>query len=125
MAREKNKVEVKKTSDVPAKRGRKKKPVKKKSIEETIEELASYGASNRSIAVFYGMNETTLKRNYESFLTKGRETLIKKIKKKQIQVALKGNPTMLIWCGKQYAGQADKPVSDEDRKLPEAVLREI
>lgn len=30
------------------------------------------------------------------------------IKRAQIQLALKGNPTMLIWCGKQYLGQAEK-----------------
>lgn len=30
------------------------------------------------------------------------------LRKKQLQIALKGNVVMLIWLGKQYLGQVDK-----------------
>jgi hypothetical protein len=47
------------------------------------------------------------------------------LKRKQFQVAMRGNPALLIWLGKQYLGQSDKlegPGAGDDLA---AVLREF
>lgn len=41
---------------------------------------------------------------YKRFADNGRRSL----RRKQYQLAMSGNATMLIWLGKQYLGQADK-----------------
>lgn len=43
------------------------------------------------------------------------------IKRAQIDKALKGDNTMLIWCGKQYLGQAEKV---EQKNIPVGSLSE-
>jgi len=87
------------------------------SVEKQIEKLASYGLTNKEIADALGYDDNTLKRNFEIFLIKGRANLNQRLKKKQIQVALSGNVSMLIWLGKQYLGQADKVEETGDYKL--------
>jgi len=77
-------------------------------IEKQVEKLASYGLTNKEIAEALGYDDTTLKRKFENFLTKGKANLRQRLKRKQIDVALGGNVSMLIWLGKQYLGQADK-----------------
>lgn len=77
-------------------------------IEKQVEKLASYGLTNKEIAEALGYDDTTLKRKFENFLTKGKANLKQRLKRKQIDVALSGNVSMLIWLGKQYLGQADK-----------------
>lgn len=76
--------------------------------EKQVEKLASYGLTNKEIAEALGYDDTTLKRKFENFLTKGRTNLKQRLKRKQIDVALGGNVSMLIWLGKQYLGQAEK-----------------
>lgn len=39
------------------------------------------------------------------------------LRRKQMQVALKGNVTMLIWLGKQHLGQTDKTEIDKKHKI--------
>ena len=77
-------------------------------IEKQVEKLASYGLTNKEIAEALAYDENTLKRKFEIFLTKGKANLKQRLKKKQIDVALAGNVSMLIWLGKNYLGQADK-----------------
>ncbi|MEO8233688.1 MAG: hypothetical protein ABI638_15520 [Ignavibacteriota bacterium] len=77
-------------------------------IEKQVEKLASYGLTNKEIAEALGYDENTLKRNFEIFLTKGKGNLKQRLKRKQVDVALGGNVSMLIWLGKNYLGQADK-----------------
>lgn len=78
------------------------------SIEKQVEKLASYGLTNKEISEALGYDDSTLKRKFENFLTKGKANLKQRLKRKQIDVALGGNVAMLIWLGKQYLGQADK-----------------
>jgi len=77
-------------------------------IEKQVEKLASYGLTNKEISEALGYDDSTLKRKFENFLTKGKANLKQRLKRKQIDVALGGNVSMLIWLGKQYLGQADK-----------------
>ena len=97
----------------------KKLPKKKIELteEQKIEKMASYGLNNIEIAEILGYDDTTLKRGFEKFLTKGRSVLKMKLKRKQIDVALKGNVVMLIWLGKQYLGQAEKTEESGDYEI--------
>ena len=87
------------------------------TIEKQIEKLSSFGLTNLEIGEVIGMDDSTLKRNYENFLTKGRGILKQRLKRKQIQVALSGNVSMLIWLGKQYLEQKDKMEESGDYNL--------
>jgi len=87
------------------------------TIEKQIEKMASFGLTNKEIAEALGYDENTLKRNFEIFLTKGKANLKQRLKRKQIQVALGGNVSMLIWLGKQYLGQTEKVEESGDYKI--------
>ena len=87
------------------------------SIENQIQKLATYGLTNIEIAEATGFDDSTLKRKFENFLIKGRAILKKRLKRKQIEVAMNGNVVMLIWLGKQYLGQADKIEGNGELKI--------
>jgi DNA-binding CsgD family transcriptional regulator len=87
------------------------------SIEKQIEKLSSFGLTNKEIAEALGLDDSTLKRKFENFLIKGRANLKQRLKSKQIQVAMSGNVTMLIWLGKQYLEQKDKMEESGDYEL--------
>ena len=40
------------------------------------------------------------------------------LRRKQFQTAMSGNPTMLVWLGKQWLGQKDKQEISGDDKAP-------
>jgi len=90
---------------------------KEVKVEKQIEKLASFGLNNIEIGEVVGYDDSTLKRNFEKFLIKGRAVLKQKLKRKQIQVALTGNVSMLIWLGKQYLEQKDKMEETGDYNL--------
>lgn len=83
---------------------------------EQFEKLCSLCATLVDIAGWFNCSEDTIerfcKREYEETFAevfkkksaKGRVSL----RRKQMEVALNGNVTMLIWLGKQFLGQADK-----------------
>jgi len=73
-----------------------------------VEQLAGYGCTDTEIASFFDISRTTLERNYEHYLTKGREEGKIRLRQYQWASAKKGNVAMLIWLGKQMLGQADK-----------------
>ena len=85
--------------------------------EQKIEKLASYGLNNKEIAEALGYDDSTLARNFEKNLIKGRAMLKEKLKRKQIAVALQGNVVMLIWLGKQYLGQAERTEETGEFKI--------
>ena len=88
---------------------------KKHNIEtDKIEQLASFGCTNREIASFFDCSQTTLTRNYGDFLTKGREKGKIRLRQLQWKAADKGNVSMLIWLGKQILGQSESPMVMED-----------
>jgi hypothetical protein len=64
---------------------------------------------------------TTLGAYLERFAEEGRMSL----RHMQWKQAQKGNPSMLIFLGKQYLGQRDKPESEKDRLEAEILRREL
>jgi hypothetical protein len=59
------------------------------------------------LAAITGVSEDTLYRNFAGAIKRGRALRNASLRRKQFEVADSGNPTMLIWLGKQYLGQKD------------------
>lgn len=86
---------------------------------EEVEHQASLGCSDREIAAYFDVHENTLRYNFKEYLTKGRHNLKTSLRQAQLRVALDGNPTMLIWLGKNMLSQNDNgTASDDKRPLP-------
>jgi hypothetical protein len=75
---------------------------------DMVEKLAGIGCPNTEIAAIVGCSVDTLDRRFADVIHKGREICKTRLRKKQIEVALAGNVSMLIWLGKQMLGQAEK-----------------
>jgi hypothetical protein len=76
--------------------------------EDKIIELASKGLSQKQLAAIFNCSEDTLQRNYAVAIKTGWELRNGSLMQRQYEVAMSGNPTMLIWLGKQYLNQSDK-----------------
>jgi hypothetical protein len=96
-------------------RGRRKRVV----TPEDVYKLAAIGSNDREIAQWFDINEDTLRYNFADIIAKGREDLRHSLRRAQIKVALSGNPTMLIWLGRNLLGQSDNPYNTaENDPLP-------
>ena len=76
-----------------------------------VRKLASRMMTKTEIARIVGCDESVIRKRFAEDYSFGRETGKKRLRDKQLQQALRGNTTMLIWLGKQYLGQADKTES--------------
>src|SRR6187402_3411531 len=77
-----------------------------------VQRLAFEGAFNTEIAEFFGVNRDTIADRFSAQLAKGRLERKMRLRKHQFKAAERGNPTMLIWLGKQYLGQSDRNIDD-------------
>lgn len=101
--------------------------------DDTVIELTEKGLTVSEIASFLDCAESTIYRNFASALKQGRVLRDSSLRKKQMEVALSGNPSMLIWLGKQLLDQRDKSEVDATVKyehldlsaIPEDKLRTI
>lgn len=79
----------------------------------TIEKLASYMCTDEEIASLLGVSVDVLTnaKNNETFTEckkRGFDNGKASLRRKQYEVAMGGNCTMLVWLGKQYLGQTEK-----------------
>lgn len=94
----------------------------RKEIDQpTFEKLCEIQCTLEEIAGVLRVSEDTVERwcertyevgfadAYKKFSATGKTSL----RRQQFELARKGNATMLIWLGKQYLGQTDKPTDDE------------
>lgn len=81
-----------------------------------VEKLASWGCKVKEIADWFGVTDDTIIRRFSEELAKGRANLQMSLRRKQIDVALKGNVSMLIWLGKQMLDQKDKHEMSSDEE---------
>jgi hypothetical protein len=91
--------------------GRDKRPVPA----DDVFKLAALGCKDIEIAEWFGIDSNTLRYNFSVELLKGRETLKHSLRRKQLEVALGGNPTMLIFLGKNLLGQSDSPLGSQEK----------
>jgi hypothetical protein len=85
-----------------------------------VEQLAALGLSDSEIAGLLGRCEAWAKLHYRSALSRGRARLRLSLRRAQIRCALAGNPSLLIFLGKNYLRQSDRQsldVSAEHRAL--------
>ena len=76
--------------------------------EEKVELAASFGNTYEEISTLLDVPAELLRKSYSHYYRKGRDAMVDRLRKAQVNAAMSGNPTMLIWLGKQYMGQADK-----------------
>jgi hypothetical protein len=73
-----------------------------------VRKLAEIGLNNVEIAGFFGCDETTIRKRFPEYLTKGEIDRVITLKTGQYMAAKRGNIAMLIWLGKNELGQSDK-----------------
>lgn len=93
----------------------------KKVDAQMLEKLASFGLSSAEMASILECSKDTLERRFMHVMEAGRQKRNASLKRKQFEVAMKGNPTMLIWLGKQHLDQRDKhePADNSGNQLAE------
>ena len=84
---------------------------------DEVYRLSAIGCSMEEMSMFFGIDRETLKYNFLPYIQRANSDLYRKIRNKQIEVALDGNPTMLIWLGKNMLGQSDNPVNTDANKV--------
>ena len=85
-----------------------------------VEEMAMAGANGVQIAAALGIHYDTLadrhkaeqKTDFSDYLTTKREKGNELLLRKQYDVAMTGDKTMLVWLGKQRLEQSDKAQHD-------------
>jgi hypothetical protein len=87
----------------PAKTGRPQAAIEPRLVEQ----LASIGCTVQEIAAACSCHVDTLRDRFSKEIEKGRENGKTRLRKKQIEIALGGNVTMLIFLGKNMLGQSD------------------
>ena len=76
---------------------------------DKISKWISYGATVKEIADVESCSEDHIHKVFRDKITKGKAERNIRLRKAQIELALSGNCSMLIWLGKQYLGQKDTP----------------
>jgi hypothetical protein len=85
-------------------------PDKRRNVidEKKLVQLASFGLTQRECAVLLECSVDTIQRNYRAQYEEGLARACGSLRRKQFELAIAGNATMLIWLGKNLLGQADK-----------------
>ena len=83
---------------------------------DDVYKLATMGCPDREIAEWFEISESTLRYNFSSYLTKARAQLKQRLRQAQLRAAIDGNPTMLVWLGKNLLGQSDNPYNSESNQ---------
>lgn len=107
---------------------------RKELNQQTFEGLCEIQATLEEIAGVLRVSEDTVERWCERTYDLGFAECFKKfsaggktsLRRYQFDLAKKGNATMLIWLGKQYLGQTDKPSDELDEDInPEEISTEV
>ena len=85
--------------------------------EELLYKLATIHCTMKEMSDILEVSQDTLKRNFAHIIDKGKSDGKMRLRRKQVEVAMSGNHTMLIWLGKQMLGQSDSPMSDDDKTI--------
>ena len=90
---------------------------KKEIDEELLYKLATIHCTMKEMVDIIGVSEDTLKRRYAGIIAKGKAEGKMRLRRKQIEVAMSGNPALLIFLGKAMLGQSENPISEEDKSI--------
>jgi len=76
--------------------------------EDQVEEMAAIGCTVAEIAGIVGCSPRTVERRAAAPVARGRVRLNISLRRRQIEMAMSGNASLLIWLGKQLLGQREK-----------------
>ena len=79
---------------------------------DKISKWISYGATVKEIADVENCSEDHIHKVFHHKITKWKAQGNIRLRKAQIELALSGNCSMLIWLGKNYLGQKDSPTPE-------------
>ena len=86
--------------------------------EDLLYKLAQIHCTMKEMVDIIGVSEDTLKRRYAGLIDKGKAEGKMRLRRKQTEVAMQGNPALLIFLGKSMLGQSESPVAEQDKILP-------
>lgn len=97
-----------------------------------VEKLAVIQCTQEEVAAYLGCSLDTLERDckrekditFAEFWRQKRKTGIIQLRRKQWEVAMNGDKTLLIWLGKQYLDQADEQTI-KVKSLHEQIMEKI
>jgi DNA-binding CsgD family transcriptional regulator len=84
---------------------------------DEVEHLASLGCTDKEIADYFDVSESTMRYNFSVYLTKGRHQLRTTLRQAQLRHAINGNAALLIWLGKNILGQSDTGLGSDSNKI--------
>ena len=92
---------------------------------DIFDKLCGIQCTLAELCAFFGCSEDTVERRvkehsglkFADYYTQKRKAGFVSLRRKQFETAMKGNVTMLIWLGKQWLNQVDKPITDETVEL--------
>ena len=93
-----------------------------------IQIMAMKGLTQEDIAAVLGCSADTIYRNYAGAFAIGRQTCMSSLRRKQFEMAMKGDRTMLVWLGKNLLGQKDRHEltgKDDSPLMPEVDREEL
>lgn len=73
-----------------------------------LETYAAAGCTKEEVAARLGISADTIDRNFRHILENGIQRRNASLRARQLGLAMAGNPTMLIWLGKQCLGQSER-----------------
>jgi len=85
--------------------------------EEQVMELSKLHCTNKEMADFFDVPQSTFTDNFRDIITKGRLETKQRLRAAQLKLALNGDRTLLIWLGKNILGQSESPVSAENTQV--------
>jgi hypothetical protein len=96
---------------------------KKEIDEKQVIELAKINCTMGEMAAVLGCSVDTLERRFAEVIKEGREQGKMSLKRKQYEVAMSGNVSMLIWLGKNTLGQRDTPEGESSERPHHSIYR--
>ena len=75
---------------------------------EKVIACAAVGLTQWEVAAIMGCSHDTIHRKFQAEFDLGKAKACASVRRKQIELAMAGNPTMLVWLGKNMLGQSDK-----------------
>ncbi len=103
-ARARSRMRTVRPGSSPEKGGRAPKPIN----EDKLRTMAGMGLTQRECAVLLDCNVETIRTGHAIAYEAGKAQFSASIRRKQFEMAMKGNPTMLVWLGKNACGQKDR-----------------
>ena len=85
--------------------------------EEQVLELARLHCTNKEMADFFEVPQSTFKDNFRDIILKGRTETKQRLRKAQLKLALNGDRVMLIWLGKNILGQSENQINNIDNQV--------